>query len=172
METNSILIKNNATSRKKLQNLWQGTTGNYKSLNEIETISTGYNRTIRDLDRPRELEIFQETSQVKWMTGQMVFEAARLWLYSIAYFREDKHKDVQLLKEELWSRRTTAEVIMLKRTMTTNKTEILEEIKRNNTRGQEVIQALENKDRLSWEQDEIIYIEGRIYIPNNKKIMT
>ena len=138
----------------------------------METISTGYNRTIQDLDRPWELEIFQETSQVKWMTGQMVFEAARLWLYSIAYFREDKHKDVQLLKEELWSRRTTAEVIMLKRTMTTNKTEILEEIKRNNTRGQEVIQALENKDRLSWEQDEIIYIEGRIYIPNNKKIMT
>ena len=85
---------------------------------------------------------------------------------------KEDNKDVQLLKEELWSRRTIAEVIMLKRTMTTNKTEILEEIKRNNTREQEVIQALENKDRLSWEQDRIIYIEGRIYIPNNKKIMT
>ena len=44
----------------------------------METISTGYNRTIQDLDRPWELEIFQETSQVKWMTGQMLFEAARL----------------------------------------------------------------------------------------------
>ena len=43
-------------------------------------------------------------------------------------------KDVQLLKEELWSRRTMAEIIMLKRTTTTNKTEMLEEIKRNNTR--------------------------------------
>jgi len=88
-----------------------------------------------------------------------------------ANMKED-NKDVQLLKEELWSRRTTAEVIMLKRMMTTNKTEILEEIKRNNTRKQEVIQALENKDGLSWEQDGIIYMEGRIYIPNNKKIMT
>jgi len=47
--------------------------------------------------------------------------------------KEDK-KDVQLLKEKLWSRRTTAEVIILKRMTTTNKTEILEEIKRNNIR--------------------------------------
>jgi len=43
--------------------------------------------------------------------------------------------------------------------MTTNKTEMLEEIKRNNTREQEVIQALEKKDRLSWEQDGIVYME-------------
>ena len=43
-----------------------------------------------------------------------------------------------------------AEVIMLKRITTTNKTEILKEMKRNNTREQEVIQALEKKDRLSW----------------------
>ena len=82
------------------------------------------------------------------------------------------NKDVQLLKEELWSRKTIAEVTMLKRTTTTNKTEILEEIKRNNTREQEVIQALEKKDGLSWEQDRIVYMEERIYIPNNKKIMT
>ena len=60
METDSILIKNNATSRKKLQNLWQGTTGNYRSLNEMETISTGCNGTIWDLDRQQELEIFQD----------------------------------------------------------------------------------------------------------------
>jgi len=33
-----------------------------------------------------------------------------------------------------------------------------------------VIQALEKKDRLSWEQDRIVYMEGRIYIPNNKKL--
>ena len=85
---------------------------------------------------------------------------------------KEDNKDVQLLKEELWSRRITAEVTMLKRIMTTNKIEILEEIKKNNTRKQEVIQALEKKDRLLWEQDRIVYIEGRIYIPNNKKIMT
>ena len=61
---------------------------------------------------------------------------------------KEDNKDVQLLKEELWSRRITAEVTMLKRIMTTNKIEILEEIKKNNTRKQEVIQALEKKDRL------------------------
>jgi len=54
--------------------------------------------------------------------------------------------------------------------MTMDKLEILEEIKRNNTREQEVVQALEKDDGLSWEQDEIMYIEGRIYIPNNKKL--
>jgi len=47
--------------------------------------------------------------------------------------KEDK-KDVQLLKEELWTRKTTAEVTMLKKTMIIDKLEILEEIKRNNTR--------------------------------------
>ena len=66
-------------------------------------------------------------------------------------------------------RRTTAEVMMLKR-MVTKILEILEEIKRNNTKEQEVIQALEKDNRLSWEEDEIVYLERRIYIPNNKKI--
>ena len=61
---------------------------------------------------------------------------------------KEDNKDVQLLKEELWSRRTIAEVIMLKKMIITNKTEMLKEIKRNNTRKQEVIQALENKDGL------------------------
>jgi len=83
---------------------------------------------------------------------------------------KEDNKDVQLLKEELWSKRTIAEVIMLKRITTTNKTEILKEIKRNNTREQEVIQALEKKDRLSWKQDRVVYMEGRIYIPNTKKL--
>jgi len=83
---------------------------------------------------------------------------------------KENNKDVQLLKEELWSRRTMAEVIMLKRTTTINKIEMLEKIKRNNTRKQEVIQALEKKDRLSWEQDRIVYMEEKIYIPNNKKL--
>jgi len=64
--------------------------------------------------------------------------------------KEDK-KDVRLLKEELWTRKTTAETTMLKKTMTTDKLEILEKIKRNNTREQEVVQALEKGDRLSWE---------------------
>ena len=52
---------------------------------------------------------------------------------------------------------------------TINNLELIEEIRKNNTKEQEVIQALENDDELSWEEDEIVYIEERIYVPNNKK---
>ena len=31
-------------------------------------------------------------------------------------------------------------------------------------------QALKKEDRLSWEQDGIVYMEGQIYISNNKKL--
>jgi len=47
---------------------------------------------------------------------------------------KEDNKDVQLLKKELWTRKTIVEVTMLKKTMITDKLEILEEIKRNNTR--------------------------------------
>jgi len=86
-----------------------------------------------------------------------------------ANMKED-NKDVQLLKEKLRTRRTIAEVIMLNRNQTTDNLNLLEEIQRNNTREQEVQQALKKEDRLTWEQDGIAYMEGRIYIPNNKKL--
>ena len=47
---------------------------------------------------------------------------------------KEDNKNVQLFKEELWTRKTTVEVTMLKRTMIMDKLEILEKIKRNNTR--------------------------------------
>jgi len=75
-----------------------------------------------------------------------------------------------MLKEELWTRRTTAEVMMLKRMIITDKQEILEEIRRNDTKEQEVIQALKKNNGLSWEEDGIVYIEEIIYVPNNKKL--
>ena len=52
----------------------------------------------------------------------------------------------------------------------TDKQEILKEIRRNGTKEQKVIQALEKNNGLSWEEDGIVYIEGRIYVPNNKKL--
>ena len=82
---------------------------------------------------------------------------------------KEDNKDVQLLKEQLWTRRMTAEITMLGRKMTADKLDIIKEIKRNNTREQEVVQALKKKDRLTWEEDRIVYIEERTYIPNNKK---
>jgi len=30
-------------------------------------------------------------------------------------------------------------------------------------------QALQKENRLTWEEDRIVYMEGRIYVPNNKK---
>ena len=75
-----------------------------------------------------------------------------------------------MLKKELWKRRTIVEVTMLKREITTNKQEVLEEIRRYGTKEQEVIQALEKNDGLTWEEDGIVYLKGRIYIPNNKKL--
>jgi len=34
----------------------------------------------------------------------------------------------------------------------------------------EVEQELKKKDGLAWEQNRIIYMNGQIYIPNNKKL--
>ena len=41
---------------------------------------------------------------------------------------KEDNKDVQMLKEELWTRRTTAEITMLKRNKTTENSDLLEEI--------------------------------------------
>ena len=37
-------------------------------------------------------------------------------------------------------------------------------------REKEVIQALGKQDRLIWKENGVVYMEGRIYVPNNKKI--
>ena len=52
----------------------------------------------------------------------------------------------------------------------TDNLDLLEEIQRNNTREQEVQQALKKEDELVWEQNGIAYIEGLRYIPNNQKL--
>jgi len=59
---------------------------------------------------------------------------------------KNNNKDIQILKEDLWMRRTTAEVIMLKRDKTTNNNEIVEEIQENNTKEQKVQQLLKKED--------------------------
>jgi len=41
---------------------------------------------------------------------------------------KDNNKDVQVLKEKLWTRRTMAEVMMLKRNKTIDNLDILEKI--------------------------------------------
>ena len=80
------------------------------------------------------------------------------------------NKDVKMLKEELWTRRTTAKIMMLKRYKSLEDSNLLEEIRRNNTREQEVEQELKKENGLVWEQDGIIYMEEQIYIPNNRNL--
>jgi len=62
---------------------------------------------------------------------------------------KEDNKNVQLLKEELWTKKTTAEVMMLRRIATTDDLEIIKEIKRNNTKEWEVVQTLEKNNGLS-----------------------
>ena len=83
---------------------------------------------------------------------------------------KEDNKDIQLLKEKLWTRRMTAEIMMMERKTTVDKDDIIKKIKRNNTRKKEVVQALKKEDGLTWKEDRVVYMEGRIYIPNNKKI--
>ena len=83
---------------------------------------------------------------------------------------KEDNKDVQLLKKQLWTRRTTAEITMLERKTTMDELDITKEIRRNNTREQEMVQALKKKDSLIWEEDRNVYMEERIYVLNNKKI--
>jgi len=59
---------------------------------------------------------------------------------------------------------------MIKRKTTVEEGNILRKIKRNTTREKEVVQALKKEDGLTWEKDGVVYMKGRIYIPNNKKI--
>jgi len=64
----------------------------------------------------------------------------------------------------------TAEITMMRRKAIIEECEVIKEIRRNNTREKKVVQALEKQDGLTWEEDRVVYKEGRIYIPNNKKI--
>jgi len=72
----------------------------------------------------------------------------------------EDNKDVKMLKKELWTRRTTAEIMMLKRYKLLEDSNLLEEIQRNSTRKQEVGQELKKENSLVWKQDGIIYMEG------------
>ena len=83
---------------------------------------------------------------------------------------QSDNKDIQLLKKKLWNRRTTAEITMLKRNSVIEKTDLLKEIQQNRTKEQEVIQKLKKEDKQTWKDNRIVYVDGWIYIPNNKKI--
>jgi len=62
---------------------------------------------------------------------------------------KEDNKDVQVLKDEMWTRKTTAKVTMLGRKAITEEGDIIKRIRKNNTREKKVVQALEKNDRLT-----------------------
>ena len=64
----------------------------------------------------------------------------------------------------------TAEIMIMGRKTTVDKDDRIKEIKRNNTREKEVVQALKKEDGLTWEEDRVVYMEGKVYVLNNKKL--
>ena len=55
---------------------------------------------------------------------------------------KEDNKNIQLLKEGLWSRRTTAEITIIGRKIIAEECDVIKEIQKNSTRKKEVIQAL------------------------------
>jgi len=83
--------------------------------------------------------------------------------------RED-NKDVQLLKDEMWSRKITSKIQVFDGRKRGDENDIIKKIRKNNTREREVIQAMKREDGLAWEEDDVVCMEGRIYVPNNKDL--
>ena len=83
----------------------------------------------------------------------------------------DDNKDIQMLKDEVWIRRQIlAEVKMIQRSQVVEETTILEKIRKNRTKKQEVCKELEKENSQLYEENRIVYVDGRIYVPNNQKI--
>ena len=82
---------------------------------------------------------------------------------------QDDNKDIQMLKEELWTSRIMVEVTMLQRNKMVEETNLLEEIQWNRTKKKEIVQELKKEDSQSWKDNEIVYMDRKIYIPNNRK---
>jgi len=83
---------------------------------------------------------------------------------------KEDNKDIQLLKDKMWTRKTTARITMLRQKVVPEEGDILKRIRKNNTREKEVTQAIKKEDGLTWEEDGVVYMEGRIYVPNNKDL--
>ena len=57
-----------------------------------------------------------------------------------------------------------------RRSQVIEETTLLDKIKRNQTKEQEMQKELEKDNEQVWEDNRIVYIEEKIYILNNKKI--
>ena len=88
---------------------------------------------------------------------------------------KEDNQNTQMLKEELWIRRTTNQdgtpIILLRQEhLQVIEEGIQERIKKIQTREQEVMKQLEKNDGQSWEENRIVYIDSKIYVPRNKQL--
>ena len=83
---------------------------------------------------------------------------------------KEDNKDVQLLKDEMWSRKIVGKIQIFDNRKVVKEMDIVKRIKKNRTREKEMVQTLQKEDGLAWEEDKVVYMEGRIYVPNNKDI--
>jgi len=81
---------------------------------------------------------------------------------------KEDNKDVQLLKDEMWTRKNTSKIKIFDEKRRVDESDIIKKIRKNNTREKEIVQAIKKEDRLAWEEDEVAYMEERVYVPNNK----
>ena len=61
-------------------------------------------------------------------------------------------------------------IIVLWRNQVVKKTTLLEKIQWNSIKKQEVIKELKKENDQSWEENEIVYMDSKIYMPNNQKL--
>jgi len=62
---------------------------------------------------------------------------------------KEDNKDIQLLKDKMWTRKITAQVTMLEKKMIAEENDIVKKIQKNGTWEKKIIQALERKDGLA-----------------------
>ena len=101
-----------------------------------------------------------------------IFQEKQIWRQiSNQVDTKDDNKDIKMLKDKLWIRKVNKEieVIIFRENQLVTETILLEEICKNNMKKQ-VQNELEKKDGQACEDNRVVYIEERIYIPNNRKI--
>ena len=62
---------------------------------------------------------------------------------------KEDNKDVQLLKDEMWTRKSTSKIKVFDERKRIDKSDIIKKIRKNNTREKEVVQALKREDGLT-----------------------
>jgi len=87
---------------------------------------------------------------------------------------KEDNQDTQMLKEKLWIQQTTNQdrtpIVLLRQEHLQISEEGIQQIKKIQTREQEVTKLLERKNGQSWEENRIVYINDKIYVPKNRQL--